>query len=216
MRLATKIQTRTNTTDEIVFFYFSSPPFKRRKGQGANKQCSLSTNEKTRVPEPTLRRPEYGCERLNRYRHGWWPRPNTEWPASWHRNPCLVTHRDQVRSWTGKRIGRFEWISGTKKPHFAKFQNHSTIRNPGSLYKSHKKATELSFFLEGGDSFIKKKGEGCRQTWRQTTPTQSCASIYCPFPTHLPKKRYRGRKCCPPEIWACYVGRSITSETRER
>ena len=108
-----------------------------------NKQFFLSTNEQAPVPESTPRRLECACERLNRCRHWWWSKPlacpHTEWPASWHRNPCLVIHPDQVRSWTGKRIGRFEWISGTKKPHFATFQNRSTSRNPASLYINHTK-----------------------------------------------------------------------------
>ena len=154
----------------------------------------LSTNEKTRVPEPTPRRLEYGCERLNRYRHGWWSRPlacpHTEWPASWHRNLCLVIHPDRVCSWTGKRIGRFESTSGTKKPHFATFQNHSTSTNPASLFNSHTKKQPSCLFW-GGIVLSKKKERGVAKHDVRPPPLK-VARLFI-VPSQLTKKKYHGR-----------------------
>ena len=92
----------------------------------------------------------------------------SEWPASWHRNPCLVIHPNQVCSWTGKRMGRFEWTAGTREPHFATSQDHST-RNPASLHRSQKKEWSFFFFKRASSN---KRGCPLSMTslpWRQTT-----------------------------------------------
>ena len=85
-------------------FHFPHPYF---KGGKKEKKNFSSTNEQAPVPEPTPRRLECALERLNRYRHWWWSKPltcpHTEWPASWHGNPCLVIHPDQVRSMNWKK-----------------------------------------------------------------------------------------------------------------
>lgn len=69
----------------------------------------------------------------------------------------------------------------------------------------------------------KKKKEGCPQSTTHShgvrpPPTQTCASIsYFPFPTRQKQKKKNATPSwCPPEIWACYVGPSVTSETWER
>ena len=62
--------------------------------------------------------------------------------------------------------------------------------------------------------------------WRQATPTQSQATA-CYFFLFPPPKNFRVQSAfnflkqkrdssCPLEFWACYVGPSVTSDTRER
>ena len=176
-----------------TFHFF--PFFLRERRKKKKFFFGLRTSMQAPVPEPTPRGLECAIERLNRYRHWWWTRPlafpHTEWPASWHHNPCLVIHRDQVRLWTGKRIAADS--NESREPRNLASQHPKTALQVEILQVYINHTTELSFFLGGGGVIVlSKKRRGVSPNMTSDHPPLKVARLFI-VPSRLTKKKYRGR-----------------------